>query len=103
MKKTILIGLALLMASAVPSFSQTYRTENREVRQERRIVNGIVRGEFTPRELRNIARQQQRIDRAQNRAAQDGYVSRAERRKLERIQDRASRNIYRKKNNYRTY
>lgn len=101
MRKIIIGALALVMVSAVPSFAQTYRSEARENRQEYRIYRGMARGELTPREMRKIARQQHRIDRAQSRAARDGYVSRRERQKLERMQDRASRNIYRKTNNRR--
>lgn len=101
MKKIIIAAMALVMASTVPGLAQTYRSEGREHRQDHRIVRGIVQGELTPREFRNIKRQQHRIDRAQRNAARDGYVTRAERRKLERMQDRASRNIYRKSNNGR--
>jgi len=101
MKKIIVAAVALVMASSVPGLAQTYRTEGREYRQDNRIVRGMVRGELTPRELRNIERQQNRVDRAQRRASRDGYVTRSERRKLERMQDRASRNIYRKSSNGR--
>ena len=101
MKKIIITTLALVVASALPSFAQTYRSEARENRQEYRIYRGMARGELTPQELRNIARQQQRIDRAQNRAARDGVVTVRERREIERRQDNASRNIYRKSNNGR--
>ena len=101
MKKIIITALALLVASAVPSFAQTYRSEARENRQEYRIYRGMARGELTPRELRNLSRQQYRIDRAQSRAGRDGYISYRERQRIERMQDRASRNIYRKSNNGR--
>ncbi|CDZ28564.1 hypothetical protein [Neorhizobium galegae] len=101
MKKIIITALALLVASAVPSLAQTYRSEARENRQEYRIYRGMARGELTPRELRNLARQQHRIDRAQSRAGRDGYISYRERQRIERMQDRASRNIYRKSNNGR--
>lgn len=101
MKKIIISALALLVVSAVPSFAQTYRSEARENRHEYRIYRGIARGELTPQELRNITRQQHRIDRAQWRASRDGYISHRERRKIERLQDRASRNIYRKTHNGR--
>ena len=100
-KTTILAAIGLVVASALPSAAQTYRTENRELRQQNRIVRGIVRGELTPQELRRIQRQQNRIDRSQARAARDGVVTPAERRRLERQQNRASRNIWRKTHNNR--
>jgi len=102
MKPLIFSAAALfLAASALPSAAQTWRTERREDNQQQRIWRGGLKGELTPREMRNLARQQQRIDRAQRRAAADGVITPRERRELERMQDRASRNIYRKKNNQR--
>ncbi|MBW9091790.1 hypothetical protein JNB91_28830 [Rhizobium wenxiniae] len=103
MKKIIISALALVMAATVPvvSQAQTFRSEARENRQEHRIYRGAVRGELTRKEMRQIQRQQHRIDRAQSRAARDGYVTRRERQKIESMQDRASRNIYRKTHNGR--
>jgi Tfp pilus assembly protein FimT len=101
MRKIIISALAVLIASALPSFAQTYRSEARESRQEYRIYRGAARGELTPQELRKIERQQHRIDRNQRRAARDGYISPRERRRIEQQQDRASRNIYRKSTNGR--
>ena len=101
MKKIILSALAIVVASAIPSFAQTYRSDGREYRQEYRIYRGMARGELTPQELRNLSRQQYRIDRAQRRASRDGYISYSERQRIERMQDRASRNIYRKSHNGR--
>ncbi|MCO5733177.1 hypothetical protein [Rhizobium sp. SSA_523] len=99
MKKILIATLALVMASSVPVFAQTYRSEARENRQEYRINRALRHGELTPRETRQLARQQHRIDREKARAVRDGHVSRQERRKIERMQDRASRNIQRKSNN----
>jgi DNA-binding transcriptional regulator YdaS (Cro superfamily) len=100
-RKIIITALAILVGSTVPSVAQTYRSEARESRQEYRIYRGAARGELTPQELRQIERQQRRIDRSQVRATRDGYISPKERRRIERQQDRASRNIYRKNNNGR--
>ncbi|NSZ10117.1 MULTISPECIES: hypothetical protein [Agrobacterium] len=105
MRKIIISALALLTVSfaALPVQAQTWRSEARESRQEYRIHRSARRGELTPREYRQLQRQQHRIDRAQRRAARDGYVSRRERREIQRMQDRASRNIYRKSHNGRGY
>jgi uncharacterized membrane protein YebE (DUF533 family) len=103
MKKIIIGAMAAIIAIAVPTLSQaqTYRSEAREHRQEHRIYRGAARGELTPHEARQLARQQHRIDRAKHHAARDGYVTRHERHRIERMQDRASRNIYRKTHNDR--
>ena len=104
MKRILISALALAMAAtALPAAAQTYRSENREDRQQWRIYRGAVQGELTNRELRRLDRQQRRIDRAQWRAARDGYITREERRRIERKQDRAGRNIYRKTHNNRGY
>jgi len=50
MKKIIISALALVMASSVPVFAQTYRSEAREYRQEQRIHRALRQGELTPRE-----------------------------------------------------
>lgn len=103
MKKIIIGAIAAVIAIAIPTFSQaqTYRSEAREHRQEHRIYRGAVRGELSPHEARRLAQQQRRIDRAKQRAGRDGYVTRNERHRVERMQDRASRNIYRKTHNDR--
>lgn len=103
MKKIILATLALVMASAVPTFAQTHHSNAREYRQDGRIVRGAVRGQLTPRELALIRAQQVRIDRAQRRAAADGVVTRAERRDIQRLQNEASRTIYRLKHSGRGF
>ena len=103
MKKILIGAVALTLLCTGTSFAQTYRTETREQRQQERIYKGAARGHLTPRELRNLERQQHRIDRNQARAARDGYITPKERRRLERQQDRASRNIHRKQTNGRGY
>lgn len=99
MKKIIITALALVMASSIPVFAQTYRSEAREYRQEHRIHRAMRQGELTPREAHRLMQQQRKIDRAQARAARDGHITRRERHRIERMQDRASRNIYRKSHN----
>jgi hypothetical protein len=104
MKKLAIMGaVALVIAGTMPVLADSGRSQAREWRQYERIYRGAARGDLTARELRNLAQQQRRIDRAQARAADDGYITRGERRRIERMQDRASRNIRRKNNNGRTY
>lgn len=102
MKRALLAGLAVVMASSMPALSQS-RDQWREYRQDHRIERGALRGQLTPREYRNLQRQQRRVDRVQRRAEADGVVTWREQRRIERRQDRASRNIYRKTHNNRGY
>lgn len=104
MKKTILAAAAILVASSAPALAQHYypgNSDRREYNQERRIHQGLRSGELTWGEARSLRRQQYRIDRYQDRAIADGYLSAREQRKLDRKQDRASDRIYRMKHNYR--
>ncbi|MGE0665527.1 MAG: hypothetical protein AB7O49_03115 [Sphingomonadales bacterium] len=104
MKKTILAAAAILVASSAPSFAQYYypgNSDGRQYNQERRIHQGVRSGELTRSEARNLRKQQYKIDRYQDRAIADGYLSAREQRKLDRKQDRASERIHRKKHNYR--
>ncbi|MEB2846853.1 hypothetical protein GAO09_16950 [Rhizobiales bacterium RZME27] len=106
MKKIIISALALLtitFAAAPMAQAQSYRSEARESRQDYRIHRSARRGDLTPREYRNLQRQQHRIDRAKRSAARDGRITRSEHRRIERMQDRANRNIYRKSHNGRGY
>jgi hypothetical protein len=103
MKKagTILIAsvLATLIASA--AFAGTPREERREARQHARIVQGRHSGRLTRLEAMRLRAGQRRIHRAERRADRDGFMTRAERRRVERMQDRQSGRIYRLKHNPR--
>jgi len=77
------------------------RIQQREVNQENRIQQGIQSGQVTPREAGRLEAQQARIKQDEARMKADGKLTKAERRKLTREQNRASKNIYRKKHNDR--
>jgi hypothetical protein len=104
MKKTILAAAAILVASTAPSLAQDYHPGNSDTRQYNqmnRIHQGVRSGELTRDETRNLYKQQRRIDAYQDYAVSDGYLSRHEQYKLDRMQDRASNRIHNKKNNWR--
>ena len=73
----------------------------REERQQQRIAEGVRSGELTPRETRQLERQQGRIERQERRdmARHNGHLTAGEQARLNREQNRASRNIYAKKHN----
>jgi hypothetical protein len=77
------------------------RVDRRQDRQWSRIQNGIDSGELSRREARRLIKQQHRIDRLEDRFERDGYYSPREKRKMERVLDRASRKIKRAKHNDR--
>jgi hypothetical protein len=73
----------------------------RNINQEQRIENGVKSGQLTNAETARLERQQARIDNKEGRAARDGHVGPAEQASIQRTENRASRNIFRKKHNLR--
>ena len=69
--------------------------------QMERIANGVRSGEVTGRECRYLGNEQRRIQRKKRSFLADGWLSRGERRRLNRLQNRADRDIYRAKHNRR--
>lgn len=103
MKKVfvILIAGALTSLLASAAVAGTPRVDRREARQHLRIVEGRRSGELARLELMRLRAGQRQVHRAERRACADGFMSRAERRRIERLQDRESRAIYRLKHNAR--
>ncbi len=78
------------------------RIDRREAYQQQQIHRGIDSGALTPGEARYLEREQGRIDRAEDRMLSDGNLSPRERQRLNQMQNRASRDIYRLEHNNRT-
>lgn len=96
-------GLTLLIASLILSTSADARPDQRrERRQEARIQQGVQNGELTKREARRLEAEQKHIDNVQERVGADGVVTPAEQRRLNRKQNRMSRDIYRQKHDAQT-
>lgn len=86
------------MAQTPPAgAASTPVVDARQAQQQGRINQGVASGELTRREARQLRHQQQHIAHAEARAKADGVVTPGERAKLDRMQDRASRNIHRQK------
>lgn len=73
--------------------------KERQIKQQKRIEQGIQSGQLTHREVRKLEKQQWKIQKAKRRALRDGFISKHEFRKLTHLQDRASNTIYAKKHN----
>jgi hypothetical protein len=85
-----------VIATAMPAEA---RINQRQNHQQQRIANGISKGSLTAREAARIEQQQVRINRYEARSRADGGgLNFNERARIEALQDRASRNIYRQKN-----
>jgi hypothetical protein len=98
----LILSAAVLIAFCVPpSFAQTIH--RRKVNQQDRIAQGVKSGQLTPGESTRLEHQQKSINHEERnmRKADDGHLTAADRRQLNRRQNRASRNIYAKKHNDR--
>jgi len=100
MKRGVAVALvAVFSLVAATSFAQekTPVVKEREKNQKERIIEGRKSGELTGKETRRLAAEQARIHRDEKKAKADGVVTPAERTKLKREQNRASKDIYRQK------
>jgi len=100
---TIIAALALMtFASIASAHPSTRRADVRQHRQHVRIHDGVRCGDLTRFETRKLYRGQTRVHRMERRMKADGSLSLRERVRLERMQDRQSRRIYRLRHNGRT-
>jgi hypothetical protein len=102
------LTLALLSAAVLAQTAQaadapaTPRVDAREANQEKRIGNGVNNGELTARETLRLEREQKRIAVAEAKAKADGKVTHHERKRLDKMQDAASRDIHKQKHDAQT-
>jgi hypothetical protein len=122
MKRTTLLTIATLALGgmlSVPGFAQNPNTQGagpgvvdpghprvnevnaRQQNQQDRIANGVKSGELTPKETVKLEKQQQHIDNQEKRdmAAHNGHLTKAEQNKLNREQNKASKDIHKDKHN----
>jgi hypothetical protein len=92
MKLRIILIITLTNLFAVAS--EARRDQNRQVRQNVRIAEGVKSGELTRPEAKKLKRGQKRIDKAQAAALKDGDVSKKEAVIIEKMQDNLSEKIY---------
>ncbi len=100
MKRTmVLCGLLLLGSALSLAQTATPHVTKRQLKQQARIEQGVKSGELTAGETKRLELQQGKIQADKRKAKADGVVTPAERAKLAREQNRASRKIYRLKHN----
>jgi hypothetical protein len=95
MKSLLSIVVALFM---ITSTVQAARHDRRQNRQGARIHQGVNSGELTKGEAHRARSQQRKIKRMENRMEADGMTPK-EAARLEKAQDKASKNIYDMKHN----
>ena len=110
--KRTLAYVAVAAALSIPAVAQSNtQTTNstktpvihqRQRDQQARIGQGVKSGQLTGGETRQLERQQARIQATKKADKADGNMTPQERAQLTRMQNRASRDIYRDKHNART-
>lgn len=93
----ILSALVLMLAISTTTNAQAGRARV----QHRRIAQGVISGDLTHNETRQLANQQRNIRMEKREARADGIVTPRERREIRRDERRANRNICRKRHNRR--
>jgi hypothetical protein len=93
----------IVVVSTLSSLAMAAEVDRRENRQQERIGQGVESGQLTPGETAHLERQEQRIDNQvkAERAANGGHLTAAERRQVNREENRESRRIYAAKHNAR--
>jgi len=99
MKKTLLAvcGLILGINGLALARANTPVIDERQANQEQRIDQGISSGQLNEREANRLKKQQEHINKMEDRAKSDGVMTKKERARIVAAQDRASRHIAREK------
>ena len=93
----IAAGALLALAAATAFAQQPARVEQRQANQQARIAQGTASGTLTPKETQRLEKEQAHIAKVETKAEADGVVTTKEAKHVHRMQDRASRDIYRQK------
>jgi hypothetical protein len=96
------LGLYAQTASAQTAAPATPRVDQREANQQQRITQGVAAGELTQNETYKLEKEQAAINKTEARAKADGKVTRAERKRLHKMQNAESRDIHQQKHDAQT-
>lgn len=88
------LGASAFAQTAAPAASAPRTFDERQQMQEQRIQNGLQSGAITQEEAQRLRAEQSGIARAQQKANADGVVTAKEQRRLDRMQDLASKDIH---------
>jgi opacity protein-like surface antigen len=98
MKQMLLAVSALVLMAGIPyAQAETPVIDERQANQEQRIDQGIASGQLNEREANRLNKQQEHINKMEDRAKSDGVMTKRERARIGAAQDRASRHIAREK------
>lgn len=96
--KTKILFSAIIMALAISSADAQ---AGRQIRQHKRIKQGVKSGEITRAEAVNLRNGQKEIREDKREARADGVVTPVEKKEIRQDERKESRKIFRKKHNRR--
>jgi len=101
MKGTLLTLILSGSIIAGTAFAQEPEIGERKENQQDRIANGVANGSLSPHETANLERKEAAINREtrRDRIRNGGNLTNKQKVKINRQQNRLSRNIYRDKHN----
>ncbi len=102
MRKVMSIIIVAVFSFVCVSSAMAGRIKNRQVRQQKRIHQGVHSGELTRREVKSLEKEQRHVRQTKKKVWADGELTPGERVLVERQQDRASAHIYKLKHNDRS-
>ena len=103
-RRILALGASLALFS-IGSFAQaasTPRVDARQVKQEKRIDQGVSSGQLSSKEAARLEKEQGHVAKVEEKAKADGTVTAAERQHLHRAQNRTSADIHHQKHDAQT-
>jgi opacity protein-like surface antigen len=99
MKKILLAVSAMTLFMTGMAFAEAEApvADQRQANQEQRIDQGIASGQLNEREANRLNKQQEHVNKIEDRAKSDGVMTNKERARIGAAQNRASRHIAREK------
>ncbi len=93
-----LLSIAIVaLSQGASAHTNTPNIDKREANQQSRIQQGVASGQLTKRELNRLENGQARVQSAEAIAKADGKVSKKERARLQRMEDKQSARIFNEK------
>ncbi len=97
MKKILVAALFVCGFTIASNAQSTPVVDKREDIQKERIKDGVKSGELNKAETKRLVKNQRHIKRTEAKAKSDGVVTPAEKAKLDKKQDKASKRIAKQK------
>ncbi len=99
MKRLGLFVLSVVLLSSPLAFAQgqTPVIDQRQTNQQTRIDQGVASGQLTEREANRMEKRQDHVQNLENKAKEDGVVTKKERARIGAAQNNASRQLAKEK------